>query len=305
MSYSDNFQFGTGPKIVETQGWWSSGSPSTGGYWINKPTKSVSNGQQDDKAASAFDGLMAAHDAVSDGYINKLKGFYDGYAQYAKDFGAQAKGVIGFLNGDIKQMSKYVNDYSGTLSEIKDTMMNGIKLDPNATRTREEYQGNVANAFAKTAEQQNQQMTSQGLNPYANTGASRATNLARTAGMADAGNTAYKDWHTQYNQDVQAKQQGMSAYAGLEAKQGDMQSQLMQGRGLILGGYKSIYDANMGSAQAAASGYEGLLGQENSRRQETLGLAQQQQAKQQHNDDIQQQLEAKLSPYDKWAAAQR
>jgi hypothetical protein len=203
------------------------------------------------------------------------------------------------LTGDISGMEGYIKNYGDTLAEVKDTMLNGITVDPNATRTREQYQGGVAAAYAKTAEKQKQDMESQGLNPFANTGATRQTELARTADMANADNQAYSDWRTQYNKDMQAKGQMAGQYATLEGKQADMQGQVMSGRSGLLSGQKSIYDATMGATQAKAAGYENLQSISEQRRQEQLALAQQAQEQANLDNDLKQQQEAKLTPFDK------
>lgn len=292
MSYSDSYSFGTGPTL--------------GSYWKAPPLGSdyrtpgnhqyVKGAKQDKKAASEFDAIMAGHDATSAAYVSQLKALYDGYGQYAKDYGTKAQPIIDALTGDIKGLENYRGDYEKTLGSIKDNMLNGINLDPSSTNTRERYQGTVAAANAQAAEQQKQQMQSQGLNPYANSGASRATSLAGAASLADAGNKAYADWHTQYNTDVQAKQQGQASYAGLQSKLGDMQNNIMAGRGNVLNVHKSIYDANMGSDQAKATGYEGLASLAEARRAETLKLGQQKENNARMNNDLQQQLRAKLKP---------
>lgn len=299
MSYSDSFNFGTGPTIKVNRG--REYRLYTGGDFAYN---TVDAGQQNKKAAAAFDAIMAGHDAISAAYTAKLTSLYDAYGQYAKDYGEKAQPLIDALGGDVAHMENYLKDYSVTLGEIKDTMMNGIQVDPTATNNREQYQGNVAAAYDKTDQQQKQQMESQGLNPYSNTGATRQTGLARTAAMADAGNKAHSDWRTQYNVDMQAKQQGMASYAGLEANKGTMQGQVMTGRGLQMTGEKSILDANNQANQLKATGYEGLQSQENSRRAEALGLGQQQQANAQTNNDLLQQANAKLTDFDKFAASQ-
>lgn len=292
MSYSDYYSFGKGPTLGS---YWQDPAPGSD-YRTPGNHQYIKGAQQDKKAASAFDAIMAGHDATSAAYVSQLKALYDGYGQYAKDYGTKAQPIIDALTGDIKGLEGYRGDYEKTLSGIKDNMLNGINLDPNSTNTRERYQGNVAAANAQAAEQQKQQMQSQGLNPYANTGASRATSLAGAASLADAGNKAYADWHTQYNTDVQAKQAGQATYAGLQSKLGDMQNNIMAGRGTVLNAHKSIYDANMGSAQAKATGYEGLASLEEARRAEALKLGQQQEANARTNNDLEQQLRAKLTP---------
>jgi hypothetical protein len=292
MAYSDSYSFGTGP----TMGSYFKPQPYGSDYRTPTQFQYVIRGKQDKKAANAFDAIMAGHDASSAAYVSQLKALYDGYGQYAKDYGTKAQPIIDALTGDIKGLENYRGDYEKTLAGIKDNMLNGINLDPNSTNTRERYQGNVAAANAQVAEQQKQQMQSQGLNPYANTGASRATSLAGAASLADAGNKAYADWHTQYNTDVQAKQAGQATYAGLQSKLGDMQNNIMAGRGNVLNANKSIYDANMGSDQAKATGYEGLASLAEARRAETLKLGQQKENNARMDNDIKQQQYAKLKP---------
>ena len=302
MAYSDSFSFGKGPNLAtgtKKVGYFD--SLGAGGF-VDRNYRYVEQGEQDKKAASAFDAIMAGHDATSAAYVKQLKSLYDGYGQYAKDYGTKAQPIIDALTGDIKGLENYKGDYEKTLGSIKDNMLNGINLDPSSTNTRERYQGTVAAANAQAAEQQKQQMQSQGLNPYANSGASRATSLAGAASLADAGNKAYADWHTQYNTDVQAKQQGQSQYAGLQSKLGDMQNNIMAGRGNVLNVHKSIYDANMGSDQAKSTGYEGLASLAEARRAEALKLGQQRENNARTNNDLTQQLDAKLTKSDRWLA---
>jgi hypothetical protein len=281
-----------------------------GGYGVGSFRDTYNAVEQDPVAAekakaqsNAFDMIMAGLDNQSNQFSDKLRGIYEGYSNYAKEYGAKAQPVIDALSGDIAGMDGYIKDYGKTLAEVKDTMLNGIQVDPNATRTREQYQGGVAAAYAKTAEQQRHDMESQGLNPYANTGATRQTALAQSAAMADADNQAYSDWRTQYNKDMQAKGQMAGAYAQLEGKRVDMQGQLMGGRSSLLGAQKSIFDANLGASQATASGYENLQSIAEQRRQEQLALAQQAQAAAAQDNDLKQQQEAKLTSKDLWYQA--
>lgn len=303
-SYSNYYQFGSGPSMGKATKGNVNSSPggfTTGG--IGDVTYNVVNGpQQDQKAADAFDALMAGHDATSASYVQKLQSIYDGYGKYAADFGDKAQPIIDSLSGDITEMQGYIKDYGANLDEIKPIMMDGINVDPSATRTREEYQGNVAAAYAKQQEQQKQSMESQGMNPYANTGASRAASLGVASAMSDAGNKAYSDWRTQYNSDIQAKQKGQAEYAGLLGQKGAMQASIMQGRGVQLNANKSILDAKIGAGQAQAAGVTDLLSLAESRRQEALALGQQQQQNAMQNTDITQQLNAKLTGTDRWAA---
>ena len=92
--------------------------------------------------------------------------------------------------------------------------------------------------------------------------------------MADAGNKAYMDWRSQYNKDIQAKQQGQATYASLQSNLGQMESGVMTGRGMMLNADKSVFDANMGANLAKSTGIEGLASVQEARRAETLKLAQ-------------------------------
>lgn len=293
--YSSYFDFGSGPALENARSFvvqGGIGSVSMG----NVDFQRVTDGRKNNKADSAFNALMAGHDATSAQYTAKLNSLYDAYGKYAKDYGDKAQPIIDALTGDIKDMQGYVKDYGNTLGEIKDTMMNGINVDPNASRTKEEYQGNLAAAYGKQREQQIQNMQSQGLNPYSNQGADRQASLQFAAGSTDVANKAYDDWRKGYNADMQAKQRGQAMYAGLQSKQGELQGQVMQGRGGLLNATKSIYDANMTSGQAQQSVTTDLMSQENSRRAEALALGQQQQANARTNADLKQQMQAKLSP---------
>lgn len=291
-NYSSFYDFSGGPKLKTVS---TSGGPDQ--RWRTITGNIVTNGEGGD--GSAFDAMMAGFDAQSAGYADQLTALYKGYGQYAKEYGDKAQPIIDALNGDIPQMESYIKSYGSNLDEIKDTMNNGINLDPSATRTREQYQGNVAAANAKATDLQKQQMNSQGLNPYANTGATRATNLAGAASMADAGNKAYADWHTQYNTDVQAKQKGMAGFADLQSRQADAQSKLMEGRGLVLGANKSIMDANIAASKDQATGMEGLASVNESRRAEALKLGQQQQENAANKTDLTNQLLSKLTADEK------
>lgn len=295
VSYSSYFSFGNGPSIQTREVPNKNYSAAFDSFGPTETQRYVDNGNQDTAAANAFDAIMAGHDATSNNYVKKLQSIYDGYAKYAKDFGDKAQPIMDALGGDITDMQGYIQDYGKNLADIKDTMLNGIMVDPNATRTREEYQGNLAAAYGKQREQQKQSMESQGLNPYANKGADRQASQNLAAGMTNAGNTAYSDWRKQYNSDIQAKQQAAGTYGGLLANQAGMQGTVMQARGGLIDDNKSIMDAKIGADQARANGTEGLLSLAENRRSEALKLAQQQQENQRQNADITQQLQAKIA----------
>lgn len=300
MSYSSNFNLGNRWALTPRKG-----KALDGGFGVGYFNDTYDAVEQDPVAAAAaqarsqaLDAIMAGLDNNSNEFADKLKSIYDGYGKYAKEYGDKAQPIMDALTGDISGMEGYIKNYGSTLAEIKDTMLNGIQVDPTSTNTREQYQGAVASAYGKNEEQQKQAMESQGLNPYANTGATRQNDLSRTAAMTNADNQAYSDWRTQYNKDMQAKGELAGAYAGLVGKQADMQGQLFTGRGLLLEGQKGIYDANLGARKDTAAGYENLMSVNEQRRQEQLALAQQAQAQANLDNDLKQQQEAKLSPKD-------
>ena len=303
MSYSESFDFGSGPslKSQNVKGWGLTYEGRTAPVMGLKTfaINTLKNGQQDAKAAKAFDAIMAGHDAASQAYINQLTGIYNGYQKYAEEFGDSAKPIMEALTGDIGEMQGYIKDYGNVLDEVRPTMMDGIRVDPNATRTREEYQGNAAAAYGKQKDQAAQQMAAQGLNPYANKGASRDMALSQAAAMTDAGNKAYKDWREGYNRDIGTKAALQGQYAGLVGQKGALQGQVMQARGGLIDANKSIMDAKISAGQAQAAGLSDLLSLQENRRQEALSLAQQQQENARYQDDMKQQLNAKLTASDK------
>lgn len=293
MAYSDSFNFGTGPSLETRVGYNSGGQWQLPGYTTYD---AINPGQQDEKAAADLNRKMAAHDAASASYTKKLKALYEDYNKYATTYGDQAQSINDALAGDIEGLQGYIGDYKNTLNDIKSNMMDGVNLDPSATNTREIYQGNVAAQFGKAREKQKQEALSQGLNPYSNTGANRANSLAEAASLADAGNKAYTDWRSQYNNDVQAKQRGQSQFATLQAGLGTMHNGVMSGRGMMLNTDKSIFDAKMKANEFKATGYEGLSSLQEARRSETLGFAQQKQNNAQTYNDLMQQTKAKQDP---------
>lgn len=303
-TYSNYFNFGSGPELATrvATNRAAMGAMNPYGYNVKIPYQYVKDGQQDKKAASEFDAIMAGHDATSQAYVGKLQSIYDGYGKYAKEFGDAAKPLMDALGGDIEEMQGYITDYGSVLDEVRPTMMDGIRVDPSATRTREEYQGNVAATYGKQKEQLANQMKSQGLNPYANKGASRDLALSQAAAMTGAANTAYKDWREGYNRDIGTKAALQGQYAGLVGQKGALQGQVMQARGGLIDANKSIMDAKISAGQAQAAGTEGLLSLAEARRSEALALGQQQQENQRYQDDMKQQLSAKLTSKDKWAA---
>jgi len=307
MAYSNYFDFSNGPELATGVGTVKNIS-YFGGADFKRPyqyVKEADTGERSParKAAQAFDALMAGHDATTAGYVSTLKSIYDGYGKYAKDFGDKAEPILKALTGDIGNMEKYIGEYGSLLDESKSLFTDGINIDPNATRTREEYMGNAAAQYGQAREKQIRDMASQGLNPYANKGADRQLNLATAAGLTNAANTAYKDWRNQYNQDIQAKQQATGQYAGLVGQKGALQGQVISARGGLIGVNKDIMEAKIGADQLRAQGYQDLTSLNESRRSEQLKLGQQQQENLRQQADIRQQLTAKLTPYDRAVAS--
>jgi hypothetical protein len=298
MSYSDYFSFGSGPALEQKTGidWGGSGLNGIQHFSYN----TVGEAKQNKEAAAKFDAQMAGHDATSASYVATLKGIYDGYGKYAQEFGDKAQPIMDALTGDIKGMEGYIKDYGTSLAESKSTFTDGVNLDPSATRTREEYQGNNAASYGKAREKMNQEQAAQGIAPSA--GGNRAINLAEAAGSTSAANTAYKDWRTQYNNDIVNKQNGLATYQSLLGKQGDLQGQVMSARGGLISANKDIMQAKIGAGEAQAAGYQDLASLEEARRQETLALGQQQQNNARMNDDLKQQAAAKLTSFDKYAS---
>ena len=298
IDYGSSFNFGGGPRIVDKKGVFAGKSLSRTATY-----QDIEQGQQDKGLANALNEQMAGHNAKTDDYLNQLDALLGGYNLYAQEYGDKAKPLIDFMNSDLAALQGHVDKYSQTLNQVAPSMLNGIKIDPSATRTREEYQGNVAKAFGKQREQLMQSMAGQGLNPHGNTGAARQLALSEAATSASEGNRAFSDWKRQYNNDMATKGQLAGQYAGLVSQQAGLQNNVMQGRGRILDAEKSVIDAKMGASQMQQAGLESKMGLQESRRQETLGLAQQAQNNARTNADINQQLQAKLTKDDKRLAA--
>ena len=123
MSYSESFDFGSGPslKSQNVKGWGLTYEGRTAPVMGLKTfaINTLKNGQQDAKAAKAFDAIMAGHDAASQAYINQLTGIYNGYQKYAEEFGDSAKPIMEALTGDIGEMQGYIKDYGNVLDEVR------------------------------------------------------------------------------------------------------------------------------------------------------------------------------------------
>lgn len=249
-----------------------------------------------------WDKVIAGAEQESAALTDKLKGIYDSYQGYTKDFEGDIKPIIEALNGDIGKMEKWMEGYQGLLTEIKPTMMGGLQIDPTAAGYRAEYMGNTAAQYGAAEEQLRRQQAQQGINPYANTGQTRDFALQRAAGVAGAANQAYAAWRQDYNQNMQAQQQAMAQYAGLYGKTGDFFGDILNARANVGGFYKGIYDSRLDAQKAMAAGYEGLLGLEQQKWQTGLQGAQQQSMINAQNAQMAAQMQMGLGAAGEWHA---
>jgi hypothetical protein len=287
MAYSDSFQFGSDPTLKVT--------PNMGGTfggWIGN-NYSINPGQQNTGAANSFNSIMSGIDNTSNGYVSQLQDLYNQYGTNAAGYQANVQPIAQAIGTDITGMTNTNQAYQKTLDEIAPTMLNGIQVDPNASNTRNQYMGAVAdqNKGAEQAMQQNS--ASQGQNPYANTGANREFALANGAGMANASNKAYNDWRTQYNTDMTNKGNLAASYAGLQSNLGAMENNVVNARGTQAGIYGGILGAQNTATGAQAQGAQDLLSYEQQQKQIQLQLAQQQQNNAQRANEIAANLQSK------------
>jgi hypothetical protein len=138
-------------------------------------------------------------------------------------------------------------------------------------------------------------MASQGLNPYANTGADRELELKRAEAMGMASGKAYSDWRQGYNRDKQAQQAATGTYLGLLGQSGKLRGDIINAKTKIGDFYGRELQASNQAKAMKAKGYEGLMSVAEARRQESLGLAQQQTANKKRKENLKQQLAAKIN----------
>lgn len=297
MAYSDYFQFNLDPTLKKQFVGTGSGLSSTWNNYRDVITPGLGTGYDwktgKTAAATEFDKMMAGNDQASQAYIDQLKGIYDQYGKYAEEYKGNVKPIIDAIGGDITGMQTIAKKYGETLKTIEPTMMTGIQVDPNAARTRNEYIGAVADQMKSAEKQQRIAAESQGLNPYANTGANREMALARGAGVANAANRAYTDWRKNYNADIKAQQDAQAKYAGLVAGEGALVSDIAGARGAQAGLYGKMSEADIGAAKLKQAGLSDLLGVQEARRQEALQLGQQQQSNIQRESEIMADLRSK------------
>lgn len=243
-------------------------------YTIGGQTQTAPVSNMSSEADKSLEAAMSGLDGRAAAYEADLKGIYDNFSAGIDQYAGNIDALIGKMDGDIDKLTGYIGDYEGVLSEIKPTMMDGIKVDPNAQHTRAEYMGSVAAQADQADASMRRQMASQGLNPYQNTGANRDMLLGRNLALAGASNQAYRDWHDQYNKDIQAKQAGMAQFAELSQMPADMYGDVVGARAGQIDAYGNLIDHTLDAQQSKAAGYEYLNNQNNDRRTEQLELAQ-------------------------------
>lgn len=258
---------------------------------VDKPTQ-VKHGWWDD--------VIAGSEEQSAALTDKLKSIYDGFEGYATEFGGKVEPLLKALGGDIGKMEKWMEGYQDVLTEIKPTMMRGLQIDPTAAGYRSEFMGNVGAQYDQAEDQMRRQMAQQGINPYANTGASRDMALNRAGAVAGAANQAYAAWRQDYNQNMQAQQDAMAKYAGLYGKTGDYFGDILRARAGMADTYRGLYDSRLQAQIAKAQGYEGLLGLEQDKWKTGLAGAQQQSMINQQNAAMASQMQMGLGDQAEW-----
>lgn len=249
-----------------------------------------------------WDKVIAGAEKESQVLTTQLKSIYDSYQGYATDFEGDIKPIMDALNGDIGKMEKWMEGYQGLMTEIKPTMMSGMKIDPTAAGYREQFMGATADQFDQAQQEMMRQQAQQGINPYANTGQSRDFALDRAGALAGSANSAYAAWREDYNKNMQAQQAAMAQYAGLYGKTGDFFGDILQARAGIGNMYKGIYDTRLDAQKARAAGYEGLLGLEFQKWQTGLNAAQQQSMINAQNAQMAAQMQMGLGAAGEWHA---
>ena len=223
-----------------------------------------------------LDDILAGYDEESEALTNKLRSIYDGYTGSYEEMEGNIRPIMDLIEQDIGKFEEYMGDYEGLVSGMQGDFLDSIIIDPSATRTRGEYMGNVAAQYDAAEAAQRRQAIQQGRNPYANRGAQRSFALNRAGAMAGAANQAYGDWREAYNRDIQAQQAANEAYADLFGRGGEMYSDLLRARSGLISAEKGLLDTRLAAEQARASGYEGLTGLTEGRRQQALELGQRQ-----------------------------
>jgi hypothetical protein len=296
MSYSDFFKVSNSGQRVVLDNVYGNYGGSLG--WRQVPRVESMGGIG--SSSGGMDKVMAGYDDESQALTEQLQAIYDSYQGYVDNYSDDIKPIMESMDGDIRNIESYIDDYSKSLDgyndalgqnradldEMRSTFMEGIELDPSASHRRAEYMGGVAAQYGAAEDSIKREMAGQGVNYYANAGASRDFKLKRAAGLADASNRAYGDWREQHNQDVMAQQHGMATYAGmnnahagavargvdLKSREGDAWGNVLNARSGMANMHRGVLDARLAAESGRADGVQRLLELNENRRSETLGL---------------------------------
>ena len=288
--YGNYFDFSGGPTLGYNYTYAPGDAGIASGYVA---TPVVNQGVKNQSATNQFNSVMAGYQSTASDYVNQLQNIYTAYGDYAKQYGEEAQPIIDAMTGDISTLKTDTGNYGKVLSQIQPLMTNGISL-PNAANVQNQYMANEASQLNASEQSQKMNAESQGQNPYANTGANRANSLARASGMADAANSGYNAWQSQYNTAVEAQQSADANFAGLTGNKATLDSSVVNSENNLLGANKSILDANNTALGGQSNTTQALLGYNENQQAQQLALGQQEVANAQHNADITQQLQAKM-----------
>jgi len=306
--YSGLFDYGGTPHLEEeNRNVWKDRTALAGGSYVSHQTRNVVSSERSkeeqkafDKRSSEFDSIMRGYDENTAALTDKLRGIYDNYSKNADQFGEDMQPIMDAIGADIGQLQTWMGGYDELLAEMRPDMMSGINVESSPKMRRAEYMGAVGGQYKAAEESMRRRMSSQGLNPYANTGATREFGLERAGAMAGASNKAYSDWHEQRNRDVERQNQGRSDFAGLYSKTGDNLNNVMKARGGLAGMYGDIYNVGLEGEKATAGGYEGLVGLNENRRSEALKLEQANAQQRQSNALTGSNMQANLGVKGEW-----
>lgn len=235
-----------------------------------------------DYSPNPIDTMMEGLDEESAQLTNKLKSIYDSYQSGLDTYNENMAPLLEGLENDLVGLNDWMVGYQDTLNELKPNFVGAVRLDPNATRYREEYVGNVA-AQADAADRATRMdMASQGINPYANAGMNRQHKLERASAIAGASNQAYRDHRADYNADLAQEQDANARFADLYSMTGDHFKTAVNARTGISNIYSMQHNNGIQAAQNKAAGYEGLLGLNQTKRVEALELGKHHEAAQQN-----------------------
>lgn len=273
MAYSDAFDIKGGGLKYEYKPVTRNGLYTT--EQLRRPIAPSGSGMKSFGGGSGIDAILSGLDEESLGITDKLRSIYDSYSGGLDTFTDNMQPLIDGLENDLVGLSDWMTGYGDVLDEIKPNMVGATKLDPNATRYREEYVGNVASQADAADAATKREMASQGINPYANAGMTRENKLNRSAAIAGASNQAYQDWRGDYNDDLVQEQASNAKFAELYSKTGDNFRTAIDARTAIANINAGVLDKTLQAQQAKSKGYETLYDFNADRRTEALELGKQ------------------------------